>query len=101
MSSGFLIYYFKKERSADMTNTPLLEEYIKKSGYKKSHIAKVVGLTAYGLALKINNVNEFKVSEVDALCKLLGIESLEEKDRIFFAVGVDLESISENETGTE
>ena len=69
-----------------MTNTELLEEYIRKSGYKKSHIARVIGLSAYGLALKINNVNEFKTGEVDGLCKLLGIDSLEEKERIFFAV---------------
>jgi hypothetical protein len=69
-----------------MTNTELLEDYIKKSGYKKSHIAKVIGLSAYGLALKINNVNEFKTGEIDGLCKLLGIDTLEEKDRVFFAV---------------
>lgn len=68
-----------------MTNTELLEDYIKKSGYKKSYIAKAIGLSAYGLALKINNTNEFKTSEVDGLCKLLGINSLEERDRIFFA----------------
>lgn len=80
-----------------MTNTELLEDYIKRSGYKKSHIAKVVGLSAYGLALKIKNVNEFTTGEVDGLCKLLGVESLEEKERIFFAKEVDSKSISEEE----
>lgn len=70
-----------------MTNTELLEEKIKESGYKKSYIAKVIGLkSAYGLAKKIKNETEFKTSEVDALCKLLKISSLEEKERIFFAV---------------
>ena len=68
-----------------MTNTELLEEYIRKSGYKKSHIAKIAGLSAYGLALKINNVNEFKTGEINALCNLLGIDTLEEKERVFFA----------------
>lgn len=72
-----------------MTNTILLEETIKKSGYKKSYIAKAIGLSSYGLAKKINNENEFKTSEVNALCALLGIDTLEEKDAIFFASKVD------------
>jgi len=69
-----------------MTNTVLLEELISKSGYKKSYIAKAIGLkSAYGLAKKIRNENEFKAKEINALCELLKIDSLEEKERIFFA----------------
>lgn len=69
-----------------MTNTVLLEEYISNSGYKRSYIAKAIGLkSAYGLAKKIRNENEFKATEINALCELLNINSLEEKDRIFFA----------------
>ena len=67
-----------------MTNTSLLEQYIEKSGYKKSHIAKELGLTAYGLALKINNKSEFKASEMLILCELLKIGA-EDKEAIFFA----------------
>ena len=67
-----------------MTNTKLLEKKIEESGYRKGHIAKVLGLSAYGLTLKIRNESEFKASEIDALCGLLGIESWEEKDAIFF-----------------
>jgi hypothetical protein len=67
-----------------MTNTTLLEEYIEKSGYKKSYIADQINLTAWGFMLKVNNKSEFKASEIDALCKLLKISN---KDRmaIFFA----------------
>lgn len=73
-----------------MTNTKLLEEAIKNSGYKKSYIAKAIGLkSAFGLAKKIKNENEFKASEINALCKLLKIDSVEEKERIFFANEVD------------
>lgn len=69
-----------------MTNTELLEEKINKSGYKKSHIAKTIGLkSTLGLAKKIRNENEFKASEIDALCVLLKIDTLEERDLIFFA----------------
>ena len=68
-----------------MTNTALLEEKIEASGLKKSFIARAIGLSAYGLAKKINNENEFKTSEVNGLCKILNITDLAEKDRIFFA----------------
>ena len=69
-----------------MTNTQLLVEAIAKSGYKRSYIAKAIGLkSAYSLALKIDNKSEFKASEINALCELLNISSLEEKQAIFFA----------------
>lgn len=68
-----------------MTNTELLNKAIERSGYKRSFIAKSIGLSAYGLALKINNVNQFNAREIDALCVLLSIDTLEEKERIFFA----------------
>ena len=67
-----------------MTNTTLLEEVISKSGYKKSFIAKALGISAYALALKINNKNEFKANEIDILCKLLNI-GVSDRMRIFFA----------------
>lgn len=67
-----------------MTNTALLEQYIKKSGYKKSFIAKQIGLTSYGFMLKVNNKSEFKASEMNSLCKLLKIDAAD-KEAIFFA----------------
>lgn len=69
-----------------MTNTELLEQKITDSGYKKSFIAKAIGLkSAFGLSNKIKNKTEFKASEINALCNLLKIESVEEKEAIFFA----------------
>ena len=67
-----------------MTNTSLLEQYIEKSGYKKSFIAEQLGLTAYGFTLKVNNRSEFKASEMTILCKLLKINA-KDKEAIFFA----------------
>lgn len=67
-----------------MTNISLLEQYIEKSGYKKSFIAEQLGLTAYGLSLKVNNKSEFKASEMTILCKLLKIDA-KDKEAIFFA----------------
>lgn len=74
-----------------MTNTPLLEDYIGKSGYKRSYIAKVLGISTYTLALKINNSNEFWASEIETLCDLLKIDVLERMS-IFFAKEVDCKS---------
>lgn len=69
-----------------MTNTKLLEEKIDASGYKRSYIAKAIGLkSAFGLSKKIKNETEFKASEIHRLCELLNIETSEEKESIFFA----------------
>lgn len=69
-----------------MTNTALLEEKIDASGYKKSYIAKAIGLkSTAGLANKVRNITEFTASEINVLCDLLKIESLEERHVIFFA----------------
>lgn len=68
-----------------MTDTVLLEQKISESGLKKIHISSLIGLSPYGLAKKITNETEFKTSEVNKLCEILGIYDLAEKDRIFFA----------------
>ena len=72
-----------------MTNTVLLEQKIAESGLKKSYIAKALGLSRYGLTLKIQNLNEFKASEIEKLCMLLGITDMKERCAIFFASKVD------------
>lgn len=72
------------------TNTELLNKKIEDSGYKRAYLARMIGLkSAFGFAKKVNNETEFKPSEISILCKLLDIDTLEEKDRIFFAVEVD------------
>lgn len=75
-----------------MTNTELLEKVIEESGYKKSYIAKTIGITRYCLTRKIRNENEFKASEIIMLCNLLGINDTMEKERIFFAKKVECKS---------
>lgn len=67
-----------------MTDTEKLRNVIKKKGFKLGYLAKQLGLSAYGLALKINNVHEFTSSEIVLLCDLLDISSLREKESIFF-----------------
>lgn len=75
-----------------MTDTALLRQIIEGKGFKYSYIAKEMGLSAFGLSKKIDNINEFKTSEVDTLCRILGIKDLKLKERIFFARTDDLKS---------
>lgn len=73
-----------------MTDTKKLKVIIKESGLKYDYIAKKLGLTYQGLKNKIENVREFKASEMVQLCNILNIS--ERKDEIFFAESVDLNS---------
>lgn len=68
-----------------MTDTVALKELISKKGLKMKYVAEYLGLSAYGFQLKVENKQEFKTSEVSALCDLLQIDSLSEKEKIFFA----------------
>lgn len=72
-----------------MTDTKLLESLIQDKGITKTFIAKQLGITKQGLWLKIENKSQFKPSEIKELCKILGITSLKQKERIFFAEFVD------------
>ena len=67
-----------------MTKTPLLKDYIKRSGYKITHLAQQLGITEHSMSRKINGKNEFKASEIDVLCKLLKI-GIKDRMAIFFA----------------
>lgn len=72
-----------------MTDTKALQKRIDDSGLKQEFIAKQLGLTSYGFAKKRDNKSQFKPSEIEGLCNLLHIESLEERFAIFFAKQVE------------
>lgn len=75
-----------------MTNTKELRKLIAEKGYKLKYVAQSLGLSPYGFQLKVDNKREFKTGEVAALCELLHIETLEEKEKIFFANNDDFKS---------
>lgn len=81
-----------------MTNAKLLREIVEKSGLKYKFIAEKMGLSRFGLMKKIDNENEFKASEIEKLCEILGIDSLEDREDIFFAKVVENESTDEEQT---
>lgn len=72
-----------KERRIKVVDTQRLNRKIKKSGLKKYYIASKIGLTTYGLQKKISNQTQFKANEIEVLCRVLQIETLEEKESIF------------------
>lgn len=56
-----------------MTDTMALKELIARNGLKMKFVAEYLGLSPYGFQLKVENKQEFKTSEVAALCELLKI----------------------------
>ena len=71
-----------------MTDTVKLNERIRASGLKKNYIAKMLGIAESTLSRKINNTQGFMADEIQMLCNLLGINTLEEQYAIFFAPAV-------------
>ena len=71
-----------------MTDSELLRKRIKDCGFTFVGIANRINLTRQGFWKKVNNHSEFKQSEIEALSKLLGLDSEMEK-RIFFKDCVD------------
>lgn len=64
-----------------MTNTVELEVAITRSDLSKKQIAEKLGISTMALYNKINNISEFKPSEISVLLEILPIE---DKDYIFF-----------------
>lgn len=68
-----------------MVDTTRLIEKVKESGYRTAWLAEQLDISPAAWSLKLNNKRGFKPEEVKLLCKLLKINSLRERDEIFFA----------------
>ena len=79
---GFGLPYLRKE--GRMVNTEELRAIIKESGYKFEYLASKLDITRFSLRNKIENITEFKLSEVRALEEILKLDP-EQRDYIFFA----------------
>ena len=53
-----------------MTDSEALRGLIESNGLKMKFVADYLGLSPYGFQLKVDNKQEFKTSEVSALCEL-------------------------------
>lgn len=67
-----------------MTDTLELEMAIRRTKLTKKEIARRLGLSMTGFLKKLNNLSEFKASEIAGLYDLLNLKSLEEQQKIFF-----------------
>lgn len=72
-----------------MTNSDKLKEKIQMSGLKMKYVAAYLGVSYQTLNRKINNITDFTSTEIQNLCVLLRIDSLEERQDIFFNIKVD------------
>ena len=72
-----------------MVDSAVLRAKIKDAGVRYNYLAEKLGLSGYGFQLKGDGKNECRASEIAKLCELLGITSLREKERIFFAQNGD------------
>ena len=66
-----------------MTDTSALRNRIQDNGLKYYYVARILGITPYGLQKKIENVTEFKANEIEMLSNLLHLTTVE-RMAIFF-----------------
>jgi len=71
-----------------MTDSIAFELAVTKARISKGAIADALGISRMSLTRKINNVTEFKASEILLLKTILRLDD-QERDKIFFANYVD------------
>jgi DNA-binding Xre family transcriptional regulator len=72
-----------KGKGGNMANVEKLNALIDYKGIKKIWLADQLGITQQTLINKLSGVNDFKLQEVNTLCKVLNIDEKEAK-QIFF-----------------
>lgn len=65
-------------------NSELLKNRIDESGVKLKFLAIKLGISPYGLKLKLDGINEFKNSEIINISDALNLTA-KERDSIFFS----------------
>lgn len=71
-----------------MTDTVALKDAIRNSGMSLTYIADTLGITRGTLYKKIDNITEFKASEIVTLKRILNLSD-KERDDIFFDTKVE------------
>lgn len=71
-----------------MTDTVALKDAIKNSGMSVTYIANILGITRGALYKKLDNITEFKASEIVLLKNILNLSD-KERDDIFFNAKVE------------
>ena len=71
-----------------MTNSELLDKWIKLSGKKIGYLADRTGMSRQTFRKRRRNEGEFTTGQVEILCAELGIVDLDDKQAVFFAQDV-------------
>lgn len=71
-----------------MTNTNEFKAALVRKGITSGELAEMIGISRQSLSYRMNNIVEFRISEVEKIAQILGL-SLEEKNLIFFDSQVD------------
>lgn len=76
-------YKSTRKRGEKMTDAIELEISLKRTKTTKKILADKLNISLQSLYHKINNITEFKASEIVKICEVLNL-SCEERDKIFF-----------------
>lgn len=74
-----------------MTDTNAFKAAVMRKGLTMAFLAEKIGVTEATLSYKANNLRQFKMAEVQAIKRILGLTA-EERDAIFFADDVEQRS---------
>lgn len=66
-----------------MVETTALLNYVKESGMTMHGIAKKMGISYRSLYRKSRNASPFRICEMETFCKIVGLTTKAEKERIF------------------
>ena len=78
-------FIFNKKGAQRMMDTVEFEIALKRVGLTKKKVAQSLGISDMSLYQKVNNITEFKASEISKLYELLKLSSLTDQQKIFFA----------------
>ena len=71
-----------------MTDAQLLDDKLEECGMNRTALAEQLGITRQGLWKKLENLSEFKQSEIEKITRILNLDS-ETQRLIFFTLNVD------------
>lgn len=68
-----------------MVNTTELKNFVRESGMTMQGIARKMGVSYRSLHRKVRNETPFRTCEIEAFCRIIGVTTKAEKERIFSA----------------
>lgn len=68
-----------------MVNTEAALVYVKESGMTMQGIARKMGISYRSLHRKVRNDAPFRICEIESFCKIVGVTTKPERERIFSA----------------